>query len=349
MIAPAIRRRHHPHVLALWVTVAILSSCVLLAAGIPQLQGQRRTNVTIQLPPATAVPDLPNLLRPVSPQDALRDNAQRAFSARSDSSPAPFRFGGDPASEARALNCLTQAVYYEAAGEGMDGERAVAQVVLNRVRHPGFPASVCGVVYEGSAASSGCQFTFTCDGSLARTPAPSLWRQAQQIANQALHGLVFAPVGHATHYHADYVLPYWADSLDKSVQIGHHIFYRLKGALGDGSTFSQIYSRAEPTAISLSAAENAVETASDSIAPIAGPDENSAFAQMLNPGPHKNPNLLADSTQSVLLADNGATPAGPTAARPKPTGDTCLPTHSMKLNPLLPKDARSSQSADCAH
>jgi spore germination cell wall hydrolase CwlJ-like protein len=107
----------------------------------------------------------------------------------------------------RALTCLTQAVYYEAASEGVDGGRAVAQVVLNRMRHPGYPASVCGVVYQGADRPTGCQFTFTCDGSLLRAPVQALWARSRKIAEEALKGRVFATVGHATHYHADYVLP----------------------------------------------------------------------------------------------------------------------------------------------
>jgi spore germination cell wall hydrolase CwlJ-like protein len=86
--------------------------------------------------------------------------------------------------------------------------------VLNRMRHPGYPASICGVVYQGADRTTGCQFTFTCDGSLLRTPLASLWARSRKIAEDALSGRVYAPIGHATHYHADYVLPYWADSLD---------------------------------------------------------------------------------------------------------------------------------------
>ena len=161
---------------------------------------------------------------------------------------AAFKLKADAVSRDRALECLTQAVYYEAASEGADGGRAVAQVVLNRMRHPAYPSTVCGVVYQGSERPIGCQFTFTCDGSLARMPVQSLWKQSQKIAEQALAGKVFAPVGHATHYHADYVLPYWADSLDKSIQIGRHIFYRLKSGLGASSAFRQRYGGVEPLA-----------------------------------------------------------------------------------------------------
>jgi spore germination cell wall hydrolase CwlJ-like protein len=144
----------------------------------------------------------------------------------------------------RALRCLTQAVYYEAGFEPVDGRRAVAQVVLNRVRHPAFPHTVCGVVYDGSTRP-GCQFSFTCDGSLRRAPSPAAWSAAQQIAREALAGHVEAEVGNATHYHASYVAPYWAPRLTKLRQIGAHIFYTWPGAWGRSSAFSARYAGVE--------------------------------------------------------------------------------------------------------
>ncbi len=133
-----------------------------------------------------------------------------------------------------ALKCLTQAIYYEAAKEPLAGRRAVAQVVLNRVAHPAYPNSVCGVVYQG-ADQPVCQFSFTCDGSLLREPLPSLWQSARNIAEAALGGYVEDSVGSATHYHADYVLPRWAYKLGKIEQLGHHIFYRFRGNAGGAS------------------------------------------------------------------------------------------------------------------
>jgi hypothetical protein len=119
-------------------------------------------------------------------------------------------------------------------------------VVLNRVRHPSYPNSVCGVVYQGSERTTGCQFTFTCDGSLLRTPSVSGWARARRVAAEALSGRVFEPVGHATHYHANYVLPYWASSLVKSAVIGTHIFYRWNGGWGQPAAFRQAYAGVEP-------------------------------------------------------------------------------------------------------
>lgn len=146
----------------------------------------------------------------------------------------------------RALRCLTQAVYYEAALEPTEGQQAVAQVVLNRVRDPNYPDSVCGVVYEGAERVTGCQFSFTCDGSLARAPVGWAWKRAANVARAALAGHVAARVGTATHYHADYVLPYWSPSLGKITQIGAHIFYRWRGAAGETAAFTDRYAGREP-------------------------------------------------------------------------------------------------------
>jgi len=147
----------------------------------------------------------------------------------------------------RSLDCMAQAIYYEAANESQDGQRAVAQVVLNRVRHPAWPNSVCGVVYQGPMrAGGGCQFTFTCDGSLARRPGGVQWLRARRLAAEALAGRAFAPVGLSTHYHANYVFPAWAPRLAKTTAIGAHIFYRLPGGLGEARAFSDAYAGSEP-------------------------------------------------------------------------------------------------------
>lgn len=146
----------------------------------------------------------------------------------------------------RALDCMTAAVYYEAGNEPADGQRAVAQVILNRVRHFSYPKTVCGVVFQGANRRTGCQFSFTCDGSLLRKPAVASWQRARSVANAALAGLVYAPVGLATHYHADYVLPYWAPTLVRQRVIGHHIFYRWPGQWGRQASFANNYAQAEP-------------------------------------------------------------------------------------------------------
>jgi hypothetical protein len=112
------------------------------------------------------------------------------------------------------------------------------------MRHPEYPNSVCGVVYQGWERWTGCQFSFTCDGSLLRAPLPVFWRQAQEVAAAALNGHVQPTVGTATHYHADYVMPYWRPSLTKVGQIGAHIFYRWPGFAGTAPAFTNRYNPA---------------------------------------------------------------------------------------------------------
>lgn len=142
----------------------------------------------------------------------------------------------------RALNCLTSAIYYEAANEPDDGQRAVAQVVLNRVRSPLWPNTVCGVIYQGSErADYKCQFTFSCDGAMARMPAAAAWVRARRVAQDALAGKVYAPVGLATHYHTLAVRPIWSSSLQAVAVIGAHIFYRNPGFNGTPAAFSDPY------------------------------------------------------------------------------------------------------------
>ena len=189
---------------------------------------------------------LPTCCGPCRRRKLQRRNAERPFVGEADTPASRFVLRTDPEDRSRAITCLAQAVYYEAAGEGSEGQRAVAQVVLNRLHHPGFPSTVCGVVYQGGDRVTGCQFSFVCDGSMQRIPSAWLWARSREIAEEALSGKVYAPVGHATHYHADYVLPYWADSLDKSAQLGHHIFYRLRSIFGEGRAFSQRYAGSEP-------------------------------------------------------------------------------------------------------
>ncbi|MED5547535.1 MAG: cell wall hydrolase [Pseudomonadota bacterium] len=155
-------------------------------------------------------------------------------------------FTSSPTDRSRALQCLTSAIYYEAASEPDAGQRAVAQVVLNRLAHPSYPDTVCGVVYEGSELATGCQFSFTCDGSLSRRPATYFWNRAETVARGALSGDVYAPAGLATHYHTLQVAPYWASSLQPLTTIGAHRFYSFKGAAGRAATFRYFYTGMEP-------------------------------------------------------------------------------------------------------
>ena len=187
------------------------------------------------------VATLPTLGVVLEGADARTVNALKPAGLEPPAPARPFYLKAGKADRALALQCLTQAVYYEAANEPLSGQRAVAQTVINRLRHPGYPKSICGVVFEGAMRETGCQFSFTCDGSLARAPIPDLWKRAQAVARNALNGFVAKEVGTATHYHADYVAPYWAPTLYKITQLGAHIFYRWTGPAGEPRAFNGRY------------------------------------------------------------------------------------------------------------
>ncbi|MET0376391.1 MAG: cell wall hydrolase, partial [Rhizorhabdus sp.] len=157
-------------------------------------------------------------------------NAITPFATRPLVAAPSFVMGGGFADRERAVDCLAAAAYYEA-GTGAEDQRAVAQVILNRMRHPAFPHTVCGVVFQGSERSTGCQFTFTCDGSIARRQPSALnWRKAQLVAEDMLSGRVEAEVGLATHYHTDWVMPSWNREMDKIAAIKTHLFFQWRGA-----------------------------------------------------------------------------------------------------------------------
>lgn len=158
----------------------------------------------------------------------------------------PFRMNPVGNDYARALRCLTDAIYYEAASEAEVGQRAVAQVIINRMRHPSYPDTICGVIYQGSERITGCQFSYSCDGSMRRTPSPLFYSRARSVAAAALAGSVYAPVGLATHYHTTEINPYWAPSLRYITTIGAHRFYTFKGSAGSSNAFFRKYAGAEP-------------------------------------------------------------------------------------------------------
>jgi len=122
--------------------------------------------------------------------------------------------------------CLAQAVYFEARSEPIQGQHAVAEVVLNRVDDARFPDTVCGVVFQNEQRRHRCQFSFACDGRSDKPREQRPWEEARQIAAVVLLGIGGEVTNEATHYHATYVQPYWANRLDRTVQVGQHIFYR---------------------------------------------------------------------------------------------------------------------------
>jgi hypothetical protein len=139
----------------------------------------------------------------------------------------PFRLDG-PVQASRDLDCLTAAVYYEARGESASGQAAVAQVVLNRVRHPAFPKSVCAVVYQG-AASHSCQFSFACNGAMRGRKEAGAWDRARDVAARALSGYVMDAVGRATHFRVVSLGQSWGGGMIRVAQIGQHNFYAFSG------------------------------------------------------------------------------------------------------------------------
>lgn len=242
-------------------TVLAVAAALYLVAGISVTSlgtdGAANAKVTRNLQPQapTQAPPAPEPLqfKQVAPEDAVAINA--AVPIAEEPNPAARAFllrAGTGTDYAKSLSCLTAAIYYEAATEGVDGQRAVAQVVLNRLRHPAYPNSVCGVVFQGSERSTGCQFTFTCDGAIARAPHAGIWARARAVAESALAGSVYAPVGWATHYHTNWVVPYWSSSLTKVANVGTHIFYRWEGNWGRAPAFRDSHSGTEPTLAKMS-------------------------------------------------------------------------------------------------
>ncbi len=226
----------------------------------------------------------------------------------------PFHLGG--ALEAsRDLECLTQAAYYEARGEGRDGMKAVVQVVLNRVRHRAFPNSVCGVVFQGAGRSTGCQFSFTCNGSMRGRVNRAAWNRARDIASSALSGSVDARVGNATHFHTTGVSPRWRHSLVRVSQVGDHLFYRFGGRSGSGAAFSYA---ARP-----STEADAPRLVQASLDPSGAVREAGAIAYNL---------LLAQEGRAPASAPAPAEPA-PAAAPTAPQQPAAAPAPAVKVAP----------------
>ena len=236
-----------------WIPV-VLIALALLAITVPAIvvrNAPRYPAVAKVARPKRVVPqqELPPVepveIQSLSPEDARAYNASIPFSTDPNPAARPFRLIGEAASRARAIDCLAAAVIYEA-GDDASGERAVAQVVLNRARHPAFPKTICGVVFQGSERSTGCQFTFTCDGAMVRAVNDVAWKRARDIADAALAGRVDRRVGQATHYHTDWVVPYWSASLDKITEIHTHLFFRWTGWWGTPPAFNGHYGGVEP-------------------------------------------------------------------------------------------------------
>jgi spore germination cell wall hydrolase CwlJ-like protein len=218
---------------------------------------------------------------------------------------------GSALDSARQLDCLTQAVYFEARGETPRGQAAVAQVVMNRVKSPSFPKTVCGVVFQG-AATHGCQFSFACDGSMRRALETSAWDRARRIAERALSCVMPADIGNATHFHTTSVQPYWEPQMLRVAQVGLHVFYRFNPH-----------------------------------APVAAPmDENRAVFVSLPIGPVSNLRLANAVLQKTADATVAAAGLAPAPAESKPAASK--PAEPVVSLGKAPDAANPQRSADAA-
>lgn len=255
--SPQIHRLSAPQPRVMFALQIVMALIVALAVAVPSWLVATTPRVTVKkrppvvistrIVPKTELPQVePVKLQVVDAKDAREFNATIPFSTAPNPAARGFFVSGSPESQARAVDCLATAVYYEA-GDDSVGQRAVAQVILNRMRHPAFPKSVCGVVFQGSERSTGCQFSFTCDGAMGRwRPSAAAWQRARDVSRMALHGAVYSAVGHATHYHTDWVVPYWSASLDKITEVHTHLFFRWAGWWGTPAAFTRAYAGVEP-------------------------------------------------------------------------------------------------------
>jgi spore germination cell wall hydrolase CwlJ-like protein len=257
------------HLAGAQLALVLLMSAGLAIAAVParasRLMAVRAAPATMAVTQVqaavqdAAAPEAPVIrLQDLNPDQARRWNAANPIATGANPAAKPFKLNAaGMLDEARAADCMTAAIYYEAGFESAEGQRAVAQVVLNRLRHPAFAKTVCGVVFQGAEptgakrARGGCQFTFTCDGALARKPDEVAWARARKVAEAALNGYVMKKVGEATHYHAEYVAPYWSPTLVKVAVVGQHIFYRWTGGAGQPPAFGGRYAGGEMGGVKL--------------------------------------------------------------------------------------------------
>jgi hypothetical protein len=274
------------------------------------------------LSPSGASPGPVASVAPLAPSQpvSLRDRFSLALGLTR-SVVQPFHFkAADPGADdhSRDTQCLAQAVYYEARGETSSGQAAVAQVVLNRVRHPAFPKTVCGVVFQHVGAD--CQFSFACNGAMRQPLDRAAWRRAVIVADRALSGAVMAEVGAATHFQAARSTSDWAGSLARVAQIGEHIFYRFTGRAGGARMFQAEPQRSGPDTEAHSDGQpdrvHAVfAVAAAAQAPALNPEANAAPATTTAPTVAKASPATAVATSASKVDDPAAkTPSSPAAA-----------------------------------
>ena len=286
-------------VLLLIAAVAIAAPLLVIMHAPPVVPHRHVKLVPQRVVPKAELPPVePVAFQDLDPVDARAFNATVPFSTGPNPPARPFKFDGSDDQRARAIDCLAAAVLYEA-GDDAEGQRAVAQVIINRARHPAFPKTICGVVFQGSERSTGCQFTFTCDGALANHVWPAVyWTRARASATAALNGAVYKPVGYSTHYHTDWVVPYWQSSLDKVTAVHTHLFFRWTGWWGTPPAFNHHVSAEEPVipamalwsdahksgeALAAVSAEEAAAAASAAPASASLPNDINSFLLTLDP------------------------------------------------------------------
>ncbi len=236
--------RRSPLVAAGLLVVAILLFIVFQDRVLHRIRAPKNNDLTLAL--AGPLPAIEPLILQAVPQDvAKKINDATPFTQTTVEPAASFKFEGSAVDLDRAVDCLAATVFYEAGAETVAGQMAVVQVVLNRARHPAYPHTVCGVVFQGHERRTGCQFSYTCDGSMARRPTNVSWERFRALSRAMLGGLVYAPVGTATHYHTDWVLPKWSATLDKVRAEGTHLFFRWHGAWGTRKAFRARYAGGE--------------------------------------------------------------------------------------------------------
>jgi spore germination cell wall hydrolase CwlJ-like protein len=287
--------------LAIIAVMAVVVPTVIVLRAPPVVPHRHHRRVFLPariVPPAEIPPVEPVAFEDMSMDEAREFNASIPFVDGPNPAARPFKFAGSSEQRARAADCLAVALLYEA-GDDAVGQRAVAQVIVNRARHPAFPKTICGVVFQGSERSTGCQFSFTCDNAMNRHHfSDAAWVRARALANMVLNGATYAPVGYATHYHTDWVVPYWQSSLDKIVAVHTHLFFRWTGWWGTPGAFAHGISSDEPIIPALAQYSEAhkgggpltdaaiiaatTTAVTSSVAPIAGGDNNS-FLITLDP------------------------------------------------------------------
>jgi spore germination cell wall hydrolase CwlJ-like protein len=319
MIAAPTKPALTPIIRAILIAVSLMLvvAPALIVRFAPHRPPTPRVKLAERVVPQTELPQVePVEFQALAPDDAKSFNATVPFSTLPNPAARPFFIGGTDDDRARAIDCLAVAVLYEA-GDDTEGERAVAQVIVNRARHPAFPKTICGVVFQGSERSTGCQFTFTCDGALNRwKPSAVAWDRARDVAKAALSGSVDKVVGYSTHYHTNWVVPYWSSSLDKVAAVETHLFFRWTGWWGTPPAFSRTISSGEPAIAALGAISDAHRIASAALTEITPATISSASVadvsgQPLSIDPNSflvtlDPRMGADAFPVVALKTCGA-------------------------------------------